>query len=212
MPQLQPIRRALASALLLALTLASSRTAQAQNTWGVIVATTRPTEMQRAIETADHSAAALSATVGGVIPNERAIARVESALSEPFRASPPEIGRRLGQAAEAVLEVARAQVAEFATLVQGLKALTDVDGKSVLDNTLAFFSNEIADGNNHDQVNRPVLLAGSLGRRFPAGKLLDFGREIRQSELFMSLLEGYGVKVTKFGDDGVAPVPELRPA
>ncbi|WP_236607188.1 PEGA domain-containing protein [Sandaracinus amylolyticus] len=70
----------------------------------MIVATTRPTEMQRAIETADHSAAALSATVGGVIPNERAVARVESALSEPFRAAPPEIGRRLGQAAEAVLE------------------------------------------------------------------------------------------------------------
>ncbi|WP_053232417.1 PEGA domain-containing protein [Sandaracinus amylolyticus] len=104
MPQLQPSRRALTSALLCVLVSISARTAHAQDTWGVIVATTRPTEMQRAIETADHSAAALSATVGGVIPNERAVARVESALSEPFRAAPPEIARRLGQAAEAVLE------------------------------------------------------------------------------------------------------------
>lgn len=110
MPYHSPaLRRAPSGSLLWLLLLlpalaSSAGTARAQDTWAVVVATTRPTEIQRAIETAEHSAAALSATVGGVIPAERASARVESALSEPFRASPPELSRRLGQAAEAVLE------------------------------------------------------------------------------------------------------------
>lgn len=94
---------ALGCALVIAGATAAPR-AGAQDRWAVIVATTRPTEMQRASETAEHSGAALAATVGGVIPADRALARVESQISEPFRAAPPEIARRLGQAAEAVLE------------------------------------------------------------------------------------------------------------
>lgn len=99
-----PLSRPLLPVLLaLACTLSSSAAA-AQDQWAVIVASTRPTELRRAIETAEHSGAALTATVGGVVPADRAVARVESELSEPFRAPPPELSRRLGQAAEAVLE------------------------------------------------------------------------------------------------------------
>lgn len=88
---------------ILAFAIPTSR-ASAQESWAVVVATTRAADVPRAVETADHSAAALEASVGGVIGTERAISRVEAGLSEPFRPAPPELARRLGQTVESVLE------------------------------------------------------------------------------------------------------------
>jgi hypothetical protein len=90
--------------LLLAVVGSLPTPAGAQDSWAVLVATARPGDMAHAIETAEHSAAALEASVGGVISGDRASARIESALTEPFRAVPPELVRRLAQAAEGILE------------------------------------------------------------------------------------------------------------
>lgn len=77
--------------------------------------------------------------------------------------------------------------------------------RSLLDNSLLFFSSEISDGNRHNHDNLPVLLAGHAGQAFPGGRHRVF-QDARVSELFISMLRLLGVPATSFGDDGKAPL------
>ena len=74
-------------------------------------------------------------------------------------------------AQEKVMDVWR--IGQFVALVQMLKALVDVDGNSVLSNTVIYYTSEIADGNSHNQDNKPVLLAGQLGGAFKTGQHIE---------------------------------------
>ncbi|MES1208795.1 MAG: DUF1552 domain-containing protein, partial [Pseudomonadota bacterium] len=60
-------------------------------------------------------------------------------------------------------QINRWEIAQLAGLLQRLDAMQDVNGKTVLDNTLMYCSSEISDGNSHNKWDMPVLLAGSAG-------------------------------------------------
>ena len=47
------------------------------------------------------------------------------------------------------------RITQFAAFLQMLKALPDVDGNSVLHNTVVYYTSEIADGQTHSQDNKP---------------------------------------------------------
>jgi len=92
------------------------------------------------------------------------------------------------------------EVDQFAKLLQGLKAQTESDGSTLLDNCWIFFSSEIEDGDSHSHYDMPILLAGGAGG-IQTGRHLDLEGG-RVSELFISMLCGVGVPTTSFGDDG----------
>jgi hypothetical protein len=96
----------------------------------------------------------------------------------------------------------------FAEFLARLQAMPDVDGRTVLDNTLIFQSSDISDGDSHNHDDMPVVLAGG-GAGFTMGRHLDYTGNWF-GELFLSIAQAYGVpNVTTFGEHGMAPLTGL---
>ncbi len=69
---------------------------------------------------------------------------------------------------------------------------------TVLDNSLVFLSSELADGNAHNQVNKPILLGGSAGGKVLTGRATNIAGGL-QANMFITLLNVLGVPATTFG-------------
>jgi hypothetical protein len=87
--------------------------------------------------------------------------------------------------------------------------MTDVDGKSVLDNSLIFQGTDVSDGAKHNHDDMPVILAGGaagfrMGQHLMTDGTMSFGH------LFTSILQGFGVPgTTSFGELGTGPLAGL---
>lgn len=119
-------------------------------------------------------------------------------------------------------KIGRWNVEQLAKLAARLDRMTDVDGKTVLDNTCIFFSSEISDGDRHNHWDKPVCLIGGLG-----GAIRADGRHVAYvrysfprsyigpqggppvANLFVSILRGFGHPATRFGENGTAPLPDV---
>jgi len=62
---------------------------------------------------------------------------------------------------------------KFGSLIKYLDMVPEGDGKTVLDNSVAFWLNEHSDGNAHNMNNTPLLQAGSGGGYFKQGKIIN---------------------------------------
>ena len=92
------------------------------------------------------------------------------------------------------------EVKQYAKLCENLDAITDTNGKTILDNSLIFFSSEIEDGNTHYHRNMPILLAGSAGGAITSGRHLVFDESVSVADLYLSMLHGIGVPTDSFSD------------
>jgi hypothetical protein len=119
------------------------------------------------------------------------------------------------------------RVGQFVALVQMLKGITDVDGNSVLHNSVLYYTSEIDDGNRHNQENKPVLLAGQLGGAFKTGQLIEFppgangmfkqcdefGKtgcmQPQIGDLYLTILHEFGIDQPTFGDSGAVRFTNL---
>jgi hypothetical protein len=97
------------------------------------------------------------------------------------------------------------EVEQFAYLLQQLAAIPEPGG-SVLDSALVFFSSEIEDGDAHRHTNMPVLLAGRGGGSVQPGRHLRWSSEQRLADLFLTVLQAFGIPRASFGMDGTAPL------
>ena len=102
----------------------------------------------------------------------------------------------------------RWEVEQMVYLAQKLDAMDDGDGATVLDNSLIYFSSEVADGNRHENVNLPILLAGRAGSTIRPGRHVHYG-DGRLADLYISLLHHLGAPVDAFGDDGTQLIGQL---
>jgi hypothetical protein len=118
-----------------------------------------------------------------------------------------------GNVAEQLVKLAainRWEVEVFARLVGKLKVLPDVNDSSILDNSLLFFSSEIADGNLHAVNDMPVVIAGS------GQGAIETNRHVRYAapnntfaDLHIAVANAFDVPVTSFGEDGTGPLPGI---
>jgi len=84
----------------------------------------------------------------------------------------------------------------------------DEGGSTMLDNSLVFLSSEIANGNAHDQANKPILVLGSAAGKIKTGRHAKYNND-PQADLFIALLNGLDVPVMTFGTAGKAPLPGI---
>jgi hypothetical protein len=99
----------------------------------------------------------------------------------------------------------RWEVRKLASLARKLHAEKDDDGTSLLDQSLVFFSSEIADGNSHTHTDLPVLILGRGGDALTPGQhIARTGQPM--ANLFIAMLASVGVSVPSFGDDGTGPL------
>ena len=79
-------------------------------------------------------------------------------------------------------------------------AAEDVDGKSLLHNSMIVYGGCIADGNRHNHDDLPIVLAGHGGGAFKPGRHVELGENVPLANLYLRMLEEMGVNEKRFGD------------
>jgi hypothetical protein len=101
----------------------------------------------------------------------------------------------------------RLHVAQFAYLVERLKAVPEAGG-TLLDGCMVVYGSGISDGDRHDHDDLPMLLAGGGGGTLRPGRHVRYPRGTPLSNLYLAMLDRLGVPAEKFGD-GTAPLASL---
>jgi hypothetical protein len=88
----------------------------------------------------------------------------------------------------------------FARFLKTLDAKKDVDGNSILHNSMIVYGSGVGDGNRHTHDNLPVILAGSGGGTLTPGRFVRMGGQ-PMSNLYLSMVDRLGVKgIERIGD------------
>jgi hypothetical protein len=91
-------------------------------------------------------------------------------------------------------------VQQLATFLQKLDATKDVDGNSLLHNSMIVYGSGNADGNRHSHVDLPIILAGAGGGTFKTGRYVK-GDAIPTTNLYLSMADRMGLQtLSRFGD------------
>jgi hypothetical protein len=89
---------------------------------------------------------------------------------------------------------------QFAWFLEQLDATKDLDGRSLLENSMIVYGSGNADGNRHTHVNLPVILAGGGGGTLTPGRFVDF-ESVPMSNLLLSMADRMGAtKIKRLGD------------
>ena len=101
---------------------------------------------------------------------------------------------------EKVAQIDQFYMQRFADFLQKLEDTKDLDGHSLLYNSMIVYGCGNADGNAHSHVNLPLVFAGAGGGTLTPGRYVKHKSE-PACNLFLSMIDRMGVKgVERFGD------------
>ncbi len=97
--------------------------------------------------------------------------------------------------------------ARFARLLEKLDGYVEADGKTVLDNSVLLYTNELSDGKAHSYMDLPYILAGSAGGYFKQGQYVLLGedgnawedRRAPHNRLLNTVVNAMGIESDWFG-------------
>jgi hypothetical protein len=99
-----------------------------------------------------------------------------------------------------IAKIDRHYMTYFAKFLEKLAAMKDVDGTSVLHNSMIVYACGNADGNRHTHENLPVILAGAGGGALQTGRFHKI-RSMPMSNMFIEMLDHMGISgIDRFGD------------
>jgi hypothetical protein len=101
---------------------------------------------------------------------------------------------------EKIQKIDQFYIEQLAYFMEKMKATEDVDGKSLLHNSMIVYGSGIADGDRHSHSDLPVIVAGNGGGAFETGRHVDLGEEVPLSNLYVRMLNEFGVETKRFGD------------
>jgi hypothetical protein len=91
-------------------------------------------------------------------------------------------------------------VQQLAAFLQKLDKTKDVDGNSLLHNSMVVYGSGNADGNRHTHVNLPIIFAGSGGGTLKPGRYVK-GNATPATNLYLSMADRMGLRtLSQFGD------------
>jgi hypothetical protein len=96
---------------------------------------------------------------------------------------------------------------KLARLLARLDSYMEADGKTVLDNSVILYSNELSDGKAHSYMDLPYLIAGSCGGYFKQGMYLHLGeldnsyedQRAPHNKLLNTVVNAMGIESDWFG-------------
>lgn len=101
---------------------------------------------------------------------------------------------------EKLMDIDRWHVEQFARLLQKLEATKDVDGNSLLQNTMILYGSGNADGNRHTHSNLPLILAGGGGGALHSGRYIRHPSQ-PMTNLLINIAHQMGARdLATFGD------------
>ena len=86
---------------------------------------------------------------------------------------------------------------ELADLCTKLKAQTDVQGQSLLDSCIVYYSSEIADGNSHSHYDLPILLVGKGNGTIRPGRHIKV-EPTQLANLYVTMMNAVGAATDSF--------------
>lgn len=89
---------------------------------------------------------------------------------------------------------------QFAYFLEQLQSRKDVDGKSLLHNSMVIYGGGLADPNRHSHSDLPIVLAGRGGGTIKTGLHTVLEKDTPMSNLYLSMLDRIGLKEERFGD------------
>ena len=90
-------------------------------------------------------------------------------------------------------------VAQLAAFLGKLQAAKDGDG-TLLDHSMIMYGSSLSDGNRHEHLDLPAILAGGGDGRFHGGRHVKYKKGTPMTNLFLSMLDTAGVQPEKIGD------------
>lgn len=108
--------------------------------------------------------------------------------------------RRQKDNLEKIQKIDEFYLTQLAYFLDRMKKTEDVDGKSLLHNSMIVYGSGISDGDRHSHDDLPVIVAGNAGGAFQPGRHVDLGEKVPLSNLYVRMLNEFGVKTPRFGD------------
>jgi hypothetical protein len=87
----------------------------------------------------------------------------------------------------------------FAEFLAKMRATKEIDGSSLLDNTILVYGAGMGDGDIHSQWNIPVALLGGGGGRLKGGQHLVYEEGTPLANLHVTMLNKIGIETESFG-------------
>jgi hypothetical protein len=108
--------------------------------------------------------------------------------------------RNIPETINKVKEIDLWYVKQLAKFLEKLDQTKDVDGQSLLHNSMIVYGSGNADGNRHTHVNLPILLAGSGGGALKPGRYVKT-KPAPLTNLFLAMADQMGARgIEKHGD------------
>ena len=101
---------------------------------------------------------------------------------------------------EKIQKIDQYYLTQLAYFFQKMKETEDVDGKSLLHNSMIVYGSGISDGNRHNHDDLPIIVGGNGGGSFTPGRHVDLREEVPLSNLYVRMLNEFGVETESFGD------------
>jgi hypothetical protein len=105
-----------------------------------------------------------------------------------------------------VAEIEAWYIAQFAKFLTRLDQTKDIDGHSVLHNSMIVYGSGNSDGNRHTHVNLPIVMAGSGGGTVTPGRYAKFGG-VPMSNLLLSMGDRMGATTIEQLGDSTGRLP-----
>jgi hypothetical protein len=91
-------------------------------------------------------------------------------------------------------------IQQFAKFVEKLDSIKDVDGHSILHNSMIVYGSGNSDGNRHTHSNLPIILAGSGGGSLTTARYTKH-KSKPLNNLYLNMLDRFGIDgVPRLGD------------
>lgn len=89
---------------------------------------------------------------------------------------------------------------QLAYFLKQMKSTEDVDGKSLLHNSMIVWGSGLSDANRHTHNDLPIILAGNGGGKFQTGRHLEIAEDTPLNNLYMRMLHEAGAPADRIGD------------
>ena len=100
---------------------------------------------------------------------------------------------------EKVTQINEYHIKQLVYLLEKFKAIREGEG-TLLDNSMVVYGSGLADGNQHQHNNLPVVIAGRGRGTLRPGRHVRYAEETPMANLFLSMLDRMTVPVDRWGD------------
>lgn len=108
--------------------------------------------------------------------------------------------RRAQDKMDKIAKIDAFYVRQLAYFLEKMKATEDVDGNSLLHNSMIVWGSGLSDADRHSHDDLPIIVAGNAGGKFQTGRHLDLPENTPLNNLYMRMLQEAGAPVDRIGD------------